>query len=374
MTVFFAQPRTATVAALLILILAPTIGDSIFYQLFNSDDTPQSAFAPFMLFPPWVMLRFVYWICLAGAFRQPITTDNWTEIGEGALLHCVNWMIGWWFFCVIALWYCEQVVVVGYGTAKEPLFFIRKQYWEELWRSWRGRRNDEDEDNSKSTLSLENAVKIAKKNNTSIENESKSIPIDVTKESDRAFDTSTDDTVRILGLRKVFAPPSSGVPPKVAVRSFSMGVKKFECIGLLGHNGAGKTTLINMLTGLFPPTDGTALYTSTHEKRTFSIKNSLSNIHSMMGVCPQHDILWESLNATDHLNFYGRLKGFSGSHLSAMVRLLSVYIYIYIYLRDTTHFSITTTTTTTNSTTGTSRTSIGESGLTSRQIQTSWIV
>ena len=114
MTVFFSQPRTATVVALLILILAPTVGDSIFYQLFNSDDTPQTAFIPFMFFPPWIMLRIVYWICLAGAFRQQINSDNWTTMGDGALLDCVGWMIGWWFFCVFALWYCEQVVVVGY--------------------------------------------------------------------------------------------------------------------------------------------------------------------------------------------------------------------------------------------------------------------
>lgn len=33
LTVFFSSPRTATVAALLILILAPTIGDAIFYQV-----------------------------------------------------------------------------------------------------------------------------------------------------------------------------------------------------------------------------------------------------------------------------------------------------------------------------------------------------
>lgn len=31
-----------------------------------------------------------------------------------------------------------------------------------------------------------------------------------------------------------------------------------QITALLGHNGAGKTTLLSILTGLFPPSDGTA--------------------------------------------------------------------------------------------------------------------
>ena len=35
----------------------------------------------------------------------------------------------------------------------------------------------------------------------------------------------------------------------------------------------------------------------------------------IMGVCPQHDLLWDRLTSREHLNFYGRLKGLSGKEL-----------------------------------------------------------
>lgn len=38
----------------------------------------------------------------------------------------------------------------------------------------------------------------------------------------------------------------------------------------------------------------------------------MSQIYSLMGVCPQHDLLWEQLTGEEHLIFYGRLKGLTG--------------------------------------------------------------
>ncbi|KAG0273216.1 hypothetical protein BGZ97_010776, partial [Linnemannia gamsii] len=35
----------------------------------------------------------------------------------------------------------------------------------------------------------------------------------------------------------------------------------------------------------------------------------MSLVHSRMGVCPQHDILWGDLTVADHLLFYARLRG-----------------------------------------------------------------
>ena len=46
--------------------------------------------------------------------------------------------------------------------------------------------------------------------------------------------------------------------------------------------GAGKTTTINVLTGLFPPTHGSA-FVYGH-----SVKDDVPELQKIMGVCPQH--------------------------------------------------------------------------------------
>src|SRR5438132_9807457 len=44
-----------------------------------------------------------------------------------------------------------------------------------------------------------------------------------------------------------------------AVCDFSLQVKPRELVALIGPNGAGKTTVFNLLTGVYPPTEGTIL-------------------------------------------------------------------------------------------------------------------
>ena len=44
-----------------------------------------------------------------------------------------------------------------------------------------------------------------------------------------------------------------------AVSDFSLQVKPRELVALIGPNGAGKTTVFNLLTGVYPPTEGTIL-------------------------------------------------------------------------------------------------------------------
>jgi ABC-type multidrug transport system ATPase subunit len=42
-------------------------------------------------------------------------------------------------------------------------------------------------------------------------------------------------------------------------------------------------------------------------------------IYSLMGVCPQDNLLWERLSAREHLMFYGRLKNLRGEQLKSAV-------------------------------------------------------
>lgn len=43
-----------------------------------------------------------------------------------------------------------------------------------------------------------------------------------------------------------------------------------------------------------------------------NIRSDMDAVYAAMGVCPQHDLLWETLTAREHLYFYGRLKRLRG--------------------------------------------------------------
>ena len=76
---------------------------------------------------------------------------------------------------------------------------------------------------------------------------------------------------------------------------------------LLGHNGAGKTTTMSMLVGLFPPTSGDAIING------YSIITDMENVRQSLGLCPQHNVLFDRLTVKEHLNFFARLKVAYGS-------------------------------------------------------------
>ncbi|XP_072460287.1 phospholipid-transporting ATPase ABCA1 isoform X2 [Notamacropus eugenii] len=92
---------------------------------------------------------------------------------------------------------------------------------------------------------------------------------------------------------------------KVAVDGLALNFYEGQITSFLGHNGAGKTTTMSILTGLFPPTSGTAYILGK------DIRSELSTIRQNLGVCPQHNVLFDMLTVEEHIWFYARLKGLS---------------------------------------------------------------
>uniref|UniRef100_A0A3P8X8L1 P-type phospholipid transporter n=1 Tax=Esox lucius TaxID=8010 RepID=A0A3P8X8L1_ESOLU len=90
---------------------------------------------------------------------------------------------------------------------------------------------------------------------------------------------------------------------KPAVDGLSIVFYESQITAFLGHNGAGKTTTMSILTGMFPPTAGTA---SIYGK---DIRTEMDTIRRSLGMCPQHNILFHHMTVAEHILFYSLLKG-----------------------------------------------------------------
>ena len=60
---------------------------------------------------------------------------------------------------------------------------------------------------------------------------------------------------------------------------------------------------MNMLMGVLPPSAGTAKILG------LDILEDLDTIRTRIGMCPQHNVLFERLTVEEHLVFYGQLRG-----------------------------------------------------------------
>ena len=210
-------------------------------------------------------------------------------------------------------WYFDNVLPSQYGVKRSPLFLFFPSYW---------------------GCTKHTAVK----KNLDAVSLPKTLPHCVDTEIDQTTreEMQTRERVRIMGLRLDFPSPDGHGERNVAVDNLGKGVSS-EAIGggdavtfyegqvqcVLGHNGAGKTTLINMLTGMYTPTDGDCHIWGK------SIITDMDEIRNNIGVCPQHNILWAKMSCVEHLTFYGRLKGVPSdvlkSRVEQMLKMVNLY-------------------------------------------------
>ncbi|XP_031735233.1 retinal-specific phospholipid-transporting ATPase ABCA4-like isoform X1 [Anarrhichthys ocellatus] len=121
------------------------------------------------------------------------------------------------------------------------------------------------------------------------------------KDGQPFFEAEPADLVKgvcIQNLVKVFG--SSSTP---AVDGLSISFYESQITAILGQNGAGKTTTMSILTGMFPPTLGTA---TIYGK---DIRTDMDNIRLSLGMCPQYNILFQHMTVAEHILFYSLLKG-----------------------------------------------------------------
>ncbi|XP_067683953.1 phospholipid-transporting ATPase ABCA3-like [Haliotis asinina] len=116
--------------------------------------------------------------------------------------------------------------------------------------------------------------------------------------------------ISIQNLKKVFG---SGSKKKVAVDGMNLNMFEGQISVLLGHNGAGKTTTMSVLTGFIPASEGTAIVNG------YDINNDIQSVRQSLGLCPQHNILFDSLTVQEHLEFFATLKGCPSKDLESEV-------------------------------------------------------
>ena len=112
-----------------------------------------------------------------------------------------------------------------------------------------------------------------------------------------------EDSLQIKDIHKIFG------DKKVALNGVTFNLYRNEIFALLGHNGAGKSTLINILTGLYPCTSGSAFYNSYN----ILTPEGLEQFRKVLGICPQHDVLFNELTVEEHLEMFCVFKSIDSS-------------------------------------------------------------
>ncbi|PRP80817.1 ABC transporter A family member 2 isoform 2 [Planoprotostelium fungivorum] len=285
-SVFVSSSRASLVAGYFYVIAAAIVSQILIQtSLGNVSTVPSSLSNGISVIPPFALYRGLHYLSVMvqyGNTGYKMSDINRPEVNLGTVY---AFLVGQWVILMVLWLYLQQVVPSVWGVAKHPLWFLKR----------RGR------DRTHEAISL-------------LSEDSQLAP-DIAEAKKKAFQADTNHSygIRVCDLQKTY-PSIDGNPPKYAVKGVSFAVPKSSCLGVLGHNGAGKTTTLSMLIGLFPPTGGTAIIDG------YDLKDDLREIRSIMGVCPQYDVLWPTLSGKEHLVFYGIIKGLEGRRLDLSVK------------------------------------------------------
>ncbi|KAL1392905.1 hypothetical protein pipiens_012130 [Culex pipiens pipiens] len=204
---------------------------------------------------------------------SPVTVDDTLTVAHMMMMLLVDALI----YLLVAL-YVEQVAPGEFGIPKKWNFMFTKQFWMS-GTSYAGRTNPSEREY------------LRKNSSCNAEEEP----------------TDKHAGIKLLGLSKIYK------GSKMAVNDLTLNLYEDQISILLGHNGAGKTTTMSMLTGMFPPTSGTAIVNG------YDIRYDIESLRNTLGLCPQHNVLFDELTVAEHIRFFSKLKGLREEQIIAEI-------------------------------------------------------
>jgi len=231
-------------------------------------------------------------------------------------LNTIYWLYValWAGFLVLAI-YVDNILPNEFNVRRSPWYFLMPSYWIPSLSKGNGLGKLDDSHRAPGdTGATDEDVAAEESKVRSLLNHRTG------KAGELASFVEQRNAVEVFGLQKVF-PPSGGCAGTCcfccysesspgafwAIKGSWFTIAENQLFCLLGPNGAGKSTTINCLTGVLPPSHGEALVYG----QAISSVAGMDKIRSMMGVCPQFDVLWGELNGREHLQLYASVKGIS---------------------------------------------------------------
>lgn len=209
----------------------------------------------------------------------------------------------------VLTWYIEAVLPGQYGIPRPWYFPFQKSYWCETTSKNVVESHVPGDQEGKDIHSRNGAVSYRSGGGMSDGMDEVSF-----QNSERDCLTDKEPTHLRLGcsiknLVKIYKDGN-----KLAVDGLNLNLYEGQITSFLGHNGAGKTTTMSVLTGLFPPTSGTAIING------FDIRTDIDLVRKSLGICPQYNVLFDHLTVEEHLWFYASLKGMAKSEIPEEIK------------------------------------------------------
>lgn len=205
------------------------------------------------------------------------TTSQNFSVFDGFMMFMIDW-----FLYLILFLYLDQVGLQGDTGTLRPLYFpCMPSFWQELLNFERIQLKETGRDRERGEVTL-------------LAELSPFVERDVGEAA--AMMARNGQVVELTQLSKRYGEIH-------AVDSLDLVMYPGEVFALLGHNGAGKTTTLGMLCSLMPPTSGSCTIFG-HD-----LLREPSAVQMLLGVCPQHDVLWDVLTCEEHLMLFACFKG-----------------------------------------------------------------